>query len=178
VVHELRIPIQPILAVAELMESTLQKNEESVSSQYPPAATANLQEEIEIIVRNARRLYKLSEDILDIAKIENNSLILHKSLFDLKEDVIEPLIEDCKKQIEMDGREMKVTYLPRFNGNNNDNDNLNPKVYADKERIMQVMGNLLSNALKFTQNGAITITTEDNKNHLVVKVSSRHWLRY
>src|SRR5918992_1868719 len=149
--HELRTPIQPILGMAELIESTLQKK--SDASINP--------EEIEIIARNARRLLKLSEDILDIARIESNSLTLHKSLFSLK-DVIVLVVEDCRKQIQMDGRDVKILYPQP--------DDI--EVYADKERIMQVLGNLLSNALKFTKQGTITILPEqsNDKSQLIVKV--------
>jgi two-component system sensor histidine kinase VicK len=152
--HELRTPIQPILGMAELIESTLQEKRDA--SIKP--------EEIEMIARNARRLQKLSEDILDIARIESNSLTLHKSLFNLK-DVLTLLVEDCRKQIQMDGREVKVIYQQP-----NDDD---IEVYADKERIMQVLGNLLSNTLKFTKQGTISIhieQTNNDKNQLTVKV--------
>ncbi|HEX6282591.1 MAG TPA: HAMP domain-containing sensor histidine kinase [Nitrososphaera sp.] len=151
--HELRTPIQPILGMAEMIEFTLQKKKDA-SSIKP--------EEIEIIARNARRLQKLSEDILDIARIESNSLTLHKSLFNLK-DVLTLLVEDCRKQIQLDGRDVKIIHKKL--------DDI--EIYADKERIMQVLGNLLSNALKFTKQGTIVIHTEQSntdKSHLTVKV--------
>jgi two-component system sensor histidine kinase VicK len=152
--HELRTPIQPILGMAEMIESTLQqKKDASIRA-----------EEIEMIARNARRLQKLSEDILDIARIESNSLTLHKSLFNLK-DVLTLLVEDCKKQIQMDGREVKILYQQPHD----------IEVYADKERMIQVLGNLLSNALKFTKQGTITISMEQGSNDkdqlLTVKVT-------
>lgn len=154
--HELRTPIQPILGMAEMIESTLQKKKDA----------SIRAEEIEMIARNARRLQKLSEDILDIARIESNSLTLHKSLFNLK-DVLALLVEDCRKQIQMDGREVKIIHEKL--------DDI--EIYADKERIMQVLGNLLSNALKFTKHGTIVIHTEqsnnNDKSHLTVKVTDR-----
>ena len=154
--HELRTPIQPILGMAEMIESNLQEKRDGSSSPIKP-------EEIKMIARNARRLQRLSEDILDIARIESNSLTLHKSLFNLK-DVLTLLVDDCKKQIQTDGREVKVIHEQPID------DNI--ELYADKERIMQVLGNLLSNALKFTKQGTITIWTEqsDDKNQLTVKV--------
>ena len=157
--HELRTPIQPILGVAEMIESNLQERRDGSSPIKP--------EEIKMIARNARRLQRLSEDILDIARIESNSLTLHKSLFNLK-DVLTLLVQDCRKQIQMDCREVKVICQQP-----NDNDNKDIKVYADKERIMQVLGNLLSNALKFTKQGTITIRAEqsDDKSQLTVKVT-------
>jgi two-component system, OmpR family, sensor histidine kinase VicK len=150
--HELRTPIQPILGMAELIEGTLQKKRDSTIKP----------EEIEMIARNARRLQRLSEDILDIARIESNSLTLHKSLFNLK-DLLTLLVEDCRKQIQMDGRDVKIFYQQP--------DDI--KVYADKERIMQVLGNLLSNTLKFTKQGTIIIRSEqsDDKSQLTVKVT-------
>ena len=154
--HELRTPIQPILGMAEMIESNLQEKRD----------TSIKPEEIKMIARNARRLQKLSEDILDIARIESNSLTLHKSLFNLK-DVLTLLVQDCRKQIQMDGREVRVIYQQP----NDDDDDI--EVYADKERIMQVLGNLLSNALKFTMQGTITICTEqsNDKSQLTVKVT-------
>jgi signal transduction histidine kinase len=157
--HELRTPIQPILGIAEMIESNLQEKRDGSSSIKP--------EEIKMIARNARRLQRLSENILDIARIESNSLTLHKSLFNLK-DVLTLLVQDCRKQIQMDCREVKVIYQQP-----NDDDDDDIKVYADKERIMQVLGNLLSNALKFTKQGTITIRAEqsDDKSQLTVKVT-------
>jgi two-component system sensor histidine kinase VicK len=154
--HELRTPIQPILGMAELIESNLQEKRDGSSSIKP--------EQIEMIARNARRLLRLSEDILDIARIESNSLTLHKSLFNLK-DVLTLLVEDCRKQIQMDDREVQVIYQQP-----NDAD---IEVYADKERIMQVLGNLLNNTLKFTKQGTITILAEqsNDKSELTVKVT-------
>ena len=142
--HELRTPIQPILGMAELIESTLQEKKDA-SSIKP--------EEIKMIARNARRLQKLSEEILEIARIDSNSLTLHKSLFNPNE-VLTLLIEDCKKQIQMDGREVKIIHEQLHD----------IEIYGDKERIMQVLGNLLSNALKFTKEGTITIRTEQSNN--------------
>jgi signal transduction histidine kinase len=144
--HELRTPIQPILGMAEIIESTLQKKSDAPIKP----------EEIEMIARNARRLQKLSEEILEIARIESNSLTLHKSLFNLK-DVLILLVQDCRQQIQMDGREVKVIYQQL-----SDYDDI--EVYADKDRIMQVLGNLLSNALKFTKQRTITIETEQSGN--------------
>jgi two-component system, OmpR family, sensor histidine kinase VicK len=152
--HELRTPIQPILGMAELIESTLQKKKDA--SIKP--------EEIKLIARNARRLQRLSEDILDIARIESNSLTLHKSLFNLR-GVLTLLVQDCRKQIQMDGREVKIIHKQP--------DDI--EVYADKERIMQVLGNLLSNALKFTKQGTIAISTGQSSNDkgqlLTVKIT-------
>jgi two-component system, OmpR family, sensor histidine kinase VicK len=81
--------------------------------------------------------------------------------------VLTMLVEDCTKQIKMDGREERVIYQRP------DDDDDDIEIYADKERIMQVLGNLLINALKFTKQGVITILTEhtNDKSQLIVKVT-------
>jgi signal transduction histidine kinase len=78
--------------------------------------------------------------------------------------VLTLLVQDCRKQIQTDCREVKVICQQP-------NDDI--KVYADKERIMQALGNLLSNALKFTKQETFTICTEqsDDKSQLTAKVT-------
>jgi len=104
-------------------------------------------------------LYKLSEDILDIARIESNSLTLNKSTFHLG-DMLEVLVKDCRRQIEMDGRHVNVILKPS-----------DVEICADKGRIMQVLGNLLSNALKFTEHGAIILVVKADRNRVLITVS-------
>jgi signal transduction histidine kinase len=151
--HELRTPIQPILGLAEVLSSKRGRIE-----QY--------NELIDAIIRNAKRLQRLTEDILDVTKIESNSLTLNKQQFNLN-DVISNVVQDYPKQIE--------------NGNNsNSNVKLSYKpedklvvVEADKARIVQVISNLLSNAVKFTKvkGCTITITTEKKQNQeIIVKI--------
>jgi len=126
-------------------------------------------EQVSSIIRNAKRLKRLASDILDITKIESQSLKLNKERFNIN-DVIVSSISDIKVQITSSNPEQL--------------DNLhiiyNPKdifIFADKNRITQVMFNLLSNSLKFTENGSITINvlTEKDKikdiDYVVVNIS-------
>jgi len=155
--HELRTPIQPILGAAELMEFEFQNGSEKVEVS---------KEDVEIIIRNAGRLGRLSSDILELARIESSGLNLHKSHFNIREIISKALI-DARGQIQAE--------------NNNDDSSSNidlhyePRdiaIYADKDRISQVVYNLLSNALKFTKRengGDIYLTTEkDNNNKSVI----------
>jgi signal transduction histidine kinase len=139
--HELRTPIQPILALAQVLRSRKEKNNKG----------KEIEEEISLldaVIRNAKRLQRLAEDILDVTKIESHSLILHKERFNLNE-VISNIIQDIRNQISNG----KVKLLYEF-----DKDLL--FVEADKERISQVISNLLSNAVKFTKEGTISIVVE------------------
>ncbi len=138
--HELRTPIMPILGDAIFLEKQFDagKNEVKVD-----------REQVSSIIRNAKRLKRLASDILDITKIESHSLKLNKETFNIR-DVIVSSISDIKVQITSSNPEQL----------NNLHILYNPKdifVFADKNRITQVMFNLLSNSLKFTENGNITI---------------------
>ncbi len=121
--HELRTPIQPILGAINILRN--------------PVSSSREKELVEIISRNARRLKKLSEDILDVAKIESNSLTLIKENFTFKEIIID-IIRDYQNCTDI--KDIKITYeIP---------DTL--VVFGDKSRISQVISNLISNSIKFS----------------------------
>ena len=141
--HELRTPIQPILGLSEVVLSNTKDIEQ-----------AKL---LQVVSRNAKRLQRLTEDILDVTKIESQSLNLNKEQFNLN-DVIANAIDDIMTN--------KVS-LRAKNGNNNNAIKLLYKpqdvfVYADKARISQVIHNLLDNAVKSTKDkeGTITVMVE------------------
>ena len=141
--HELQTPLQSILGMSELLEYTLEGHEKgSVNAQ-----------DVRLIARNARRLDRLMQDILDIARIESGSLQIRKSQFNLK-DIILPLVEDFRKQIDSlrpEDKNVKII-VSQLEGD--------ITLYADRERITQVVSNLLTNALKFTDSGTISIKAE------------------
>jgi signal transduction histidine kinase len=143
--HELRTPIQPILGLAEVLSSKRGRIE-----QY--------NELIDAIIRNAKRLQRLTEDILDVTKIESNSLTLNKQQFNLN-DMITSAINDIIVKKDFNSENVKILYEPN-NNNKQDNNNNNIFVQADRSRLTQVISNLLSNAVKFTKKGTIRVTTQ------------------
>jgi two-component system, OmpR family, sensor histidine kinase VicK len=148
--HELRTPIQPILSLSQVLQSKINDPTQ--------------RELLDTIVRNARRLQRLTEDVLDVTKIESHSLNLNRERFNLS-DVISSTIDDIKNQIEKcsDGK-LKLFY---------ENDIQGIFVEADKQRLIQVLSNLLNNAIKFTEEGNIYIDTEvDDKSSGVGKSHS------
>jgi signal transduction histidine kinase len=147
--HELRTPIQPILTLTDALRSKIKDTEKN--------------EILDVILRNARRLQRLTEDILDVTKIESRTLELHRERFNLK-DILSNLIQDYRSQIEKkDNNEqnLKILYEP-----GNDNVSIN----ADKVRITQVISNLINNSVKFTKLGKISITSKKNYSHVIVSV--------
>jgi signal transduction histidine kinase len=144
VAHELRTPIQPILGLSEVLRSR------KVSDMGLNIAD---DEFLSIIIRNAKRLQQLSADILDIAKIEGHTLILKKEQFDVNE-IISDAVVDYRNQIEKDGKngnEWNLLYK---------NSGQDICIEADKGRITQVISNLVSNAVKFTKVGTVTVSAE------------------
>jgi two-component system sensor histidine kinase VicK len=133
--HELRTPIQPILSLSQTLQSNISNNTKQ-------------QELLDVIVRNAKRLRLLTENILDASKIESHSLNLNKVLVNLNEIIINT-IADCRRQIK-DANTQKLVFEPTED----------VLIYADRERLLQVFANLLNNAIKFTKDGIITITAE------------------
>jgi two-component system, OmpR family, sensor histidine kinase VicK len=142
--HELRTPIQPILGLAEVLSSKTGRIE-----QY--------NELIDAIIRNAKRLQRLTEDILDVTKIESNSLILNKQQFNLN-DIITNTINDIIVKKDFNSENVKILYEPSNNIQDKNNNII--LVQADRSRLTQVISNLLSNAVKFTKKGTIRVTTQ------------------
>jgi two-component system sensor histidine kinase VicK len=145
--HELRTPVQPILGLSEIV---LQNTKDVEQAKL-----------LEVINRNAKRLQRLTEDILDVTKIESQSLNLNKEQFNLN-DVITSAIDDITTNKIISSSYPK-TKNPIINLKCNSQDIF---VYADKGRISQVISNLLNNAVKFTKDkeGIITVAIE-KKDH-------------
>ena len=135
--HELRTPIQPILGLSDIVHSKVNGEE---------------QEYMNIIMRNARRLQRLTQNILDVTKIEGHSLNLHKELFDLN-DLISSIFLEYTNRIEKTeaGKDVKLIHMRSKEA---------IVVEADIERLNQVISNLLSNAIKFTEEGTIIISEQ------------------
>jgi two-component system sensor histidine kinase VicK len=142
--HELRTPIVPILNLSELLYSNVLLHSNVKGRQEEQK---EMLEMLEIILRNANRLHQLTEDVLDATRIESHTLKLRKERFNLN-DAILNVLEDYREQIA--NGNVKVMYEP---GNNN------ILVEADRRRLSQVTSNLLSNALKFTKEGTVTVIT-------------------
>jgi signal transduction histidine kinase len=150
--HELRTPIMPILGDAEFIENQFNGVKNTVEVE---------KEEVASIIRNAKRLDQLASDILDVTKIESNSLRLNKEEFNLNE-IITLVVKEIRNLIaNNDAGPENVTI------------HYNPKdifVVADKGRLTQVLFNLLGNAVKFTEKGNIFVDVEEKADQLVVNI--------
>jgi len=138
--HELRTPAQAIIGYSEMLKVCPEKRE-----QYDEA-----------ISRNAARLYSLVTDMLDVARIESQTLKLDKTNFDLNQK-IENVILDTKQQMDADAnKKVRIKFEPK--------DSI--QVRGDKTRIFQVFSNLLNNAVKFTDDGMIVVNAQKSTEKL------------
>jgi signal transduction histidine kinase len=158
--HELRTPIVPIITLCELLYTKI-KNENKIQMNQSKD-NMKKQEFLQVILRNAYRLYQLTQDILDVTKIESQILRLNKELIQLNE-IIENIVNDYKdnanrKRYDSD-KEIGIIYEP-----------IKDTIFVnvDKARIVQVLSNLLGNALKFTKEGNIFISAKKIKEEQVI----------
>jgi signal transduction histidine kinase len=150
--HELRTPTQAILGYSELLQN---------------ASGEQAAHMLKSLTRNAYRLQALITDILDVARIEAGTLILERDSLNLT-DLITTAIVDAENQVNISGKRIEIAYSHKQLQQSQEKKDL--IVLADKDRILQVLSNLLGNALKFTKEGRITITTDNEDNQVVVKV--------
>jgi signal transduction histidine kinase len=144
--HELRTPIQPILGLTQFLLSKSKNIKDH--------------ELLDVVVRNAKRLLRLTDEILDVTKIESHSLKLSKEQFNLN-DVIKNAINDIATNKE-ESNNLKLLFQSEED----------IFIEADRTRLTQVISNLLSNAVKFTkeEGGTITITAEKKDTQVIVKI--------
>ena len=148
--HELRNPIQPILSLSEIIRGSEVDEEKK--------------EILDVVVRNAKRLRQLTEDVLDVTRIESNSLQLNKEEVDL-EDLALHVIHDYEISTQS---KIKLVF-----SSDDDTERESGKdtakigtISADKHRIQQVLSNLINNAVKYTSEGGIVsikIRTDSSK---------------
>ena len=144
--HELRTPIQPILSLSALLR--------------PKIRDVHQQELLDVIIRNAKRLLRLTEAILDVTKIESQSLTLKKERFDLNDVIINVMDDISLSTGFLNNENITLSYEPQH-----------IILEADKGRIIQVISNLLGNAIKFTKEGTISVTSEIKDSEVFVSIS-------
>ncbi len=165
--HELRNPIQPILGMSQIIKARItQKDEKELNAD-------EVCRFLDIIIRNARSLHRLTDDVLDTSRIESNSLYLNKETFNLKE-LIQVLVDDhiiqnniAKKNDNKYYRNIKLSILSPLTEEEEEEEEQNADLFlikADRGRISQVISNLLSNGLKFTNERDTIYVNLEQKN--------------
>lgn len=137
--HELRTPVLPIILSAEGLAEEI--------------GTAN--NKIEIILRNAKRINKLTNDILDVSRIKSNTFRLQKERIALKKLVEESIQDVLFKMAESKNQNLKIAFESKLPEGKDE-------IVADRGRLNQVLANLLDNAVNFTDQGTITVSLQQH----------------
>lgn len=146
--HELRTPLNGIIGIAESLKSL------DVASK-----PEELKKNISLIITSGRRLAGLVDSILDFSKLKSHTLNLKKKPIDLYS------LADVVLRISlhaMAGKNIKLI---------NDVDKDLPSVYADEDRLQQILHNLIGNAIKFTEEGSIKLAAEVKDNMVEICIS-------
>ena len=175
--HELRTPIQPILGLAETLQHATNRAEQKRL--------------LKVIAKNAQRLERLAEDILDVARVESSrGLILSKEKTDLYR-LVNTVANDFRRGLNNNNAIIVSTVYDNEEQDNGSTIIKNESekkrqhcqffVQADPGRLTQVISNLLSNAIKFSQDsnsgkimikiGTLSTPNADNKKGKIVGVS-------
>ena len=166
--HELRTPAQSVLGYAELMREDMMDKQDAS------------RESINAIHRNAKRLQRLTNNILDVSRIESQTLNLDKEVFDLN-DLLSKIVRDYENRAPKDDRNLNnktrcALHLSYSRSRNNSSELI---VEGDRDRINQAVSNLINNAIEFTskKGGTISVTAEkrnvsskDNQAEVIVNV--------
>lgn len=155
--HELRNPVQPIIGFSELLYSKIENQEH--------------RRLLDEVILNARRLERLARVMLDVTRIENNSLILTKETVDTAK-VVKDIVDSYNQNLREKNAVNKSKNLEELMIIQNGVKDL--EVTLDKVRITQVICNILDNALSFSHEGKIKVVLKKEKrnrqNFLLVRV--------
>lgn len=136
--HEIRSPMNGIISVGEMLEKSNLDNEQN--------------QLVTIINQSAETLLTILDDVLDLSKIEAGKLQINNHPFDLRS-----VLTGVANLLEQGFKQKKVSLSVDLA------DDLPESVIGDSNRIRQIMYNLLSNALKFTENGSVQLTATTEK---------------
>ena len=143
--HEIRTPLTSVLATGELLEETV--------------TSAEGTRLIGIMRRAGTRLLRLVDDILDFSRVESGQATLQHEVIDLG-DLVEEVVAPLRPRAAAKGLDLECTLAPGL-----------PPVLGDPVRLGQVIGNLLGNAVKFTESGSVRLDVRADGDGLVIRVA-------
>jgi len=144
--HEIRTPMNGIIGFGELMKSEIEHG--SKLSKY-----------LDVIISSGNQLLNIINDILEISRIETGQVQLTARHFSLNKLL----------------NELKLFFTPAANRQHSSlnvlmNDEKEVSIFGDEPKLKQILTNLINNAIKFTQNGTITVEVLETTKHLTIAV--------
>jgi PAS domain S-box-containing protein len=145
VAHELKSPVTPIKGYLDLIISDKNTSEQTKSW-------------AKVSLRNAERLLKLVNDILDVSRLDTDTMRFEMEKLDITQ-ILNEISEDMRPAVE--SKKIKfITKIPKDL----------PNIIGDKYRLSQVFKNLFTNAVKFTDNGSITLDAKKKNDHILISI--------
>ncbi|MBZ9621502.1 GAF domain-containing sensor histidine kinase [Clostridium sp. FP2] len=160
--HELRTPLTSIIGFAEMVKRKFEGvivEQLDLENDKNKIAVIKIKRDINIILSEGDRLSCLINDLLDISRMEAGKISLNMREIDIEEIINQvitltnPIIREKSVQVILNIRESL------------------PKIMADKDKLLQVIINLISNAIKFTQQGCIVCTARAVEENVIVSIS-------
>jgi len=149
--HELRNPLNLILGFSRLMARSPER--------YGALLPEPYRDDVEAIYRNSQHIVSLVDDILDLAQIEAQRMNLVKDQIDLEKDVVEKAADIIRPLAQRKGLFLRLDLCGEL-----------PLIIADAVRLRQALLNLLTNAVRLTEEGGILVRTAAGAGHVRVSV--------
>jgi PAS domain S-box-containing protein len=144
--HELRTPLHGLIATLDMLRAG-------------GASTEDFQHQLSIARSSARALLKIANDVLDVTRIKSNLFTLEKKRFSMN-TILREVVEEASARAASLGLSMSSQVV----------DTLPPSFVGDPGRLKQILGNLVSNALKFTASGGVTLRVQYDGQLCIVDV--------
>ncbi|MEO5358479.1 MAG: response regulator [Nitrospirae bacterium YQR-1] len=160
--HELRTPLTSILGFTEIIQERLQ---EQIFPNLPgdskkmQKSTKLINDNLNIIIGEGVRLTSLINDVLDIAKMEAGKVEWKKETISIN-DIIARASLATQSLFTKSGLKFEVNIQPDL-----------PKIIGDADRLVQVVINLISNAVKFTTEGSVTCRAVQTNSEIIISIT-------
>ncbi|EST54081.1 histidine kinase [Brevibacillus panacihumi W25] len=145
--HELRTPLTAVQGFLEALQDGLVEEEEARQKYYA------------VMYSETMQINRLVDDLMDLMKLENNEVTLAKFPVDVKE-LLGKIAFSFHPEAEEKGIRMEVDVPDEL-----------PKIYADRDRVAQIIKNLVKNALKFTEEGEIRLSATAEEQYVRIRVT-------
>lgn len=162
--HELRNPLMPIIASIENLKDDMDELLVTAAHQKRAQIKESLDSSLGIILRNSVRLLQLSEDILQVSKIESGTFKLNIEPVDMT-SLVDQVLADVKKKYT--GQKTDVRYLFESDLGKNIGGSV---LFCDRSKITQALFNLLDNASKFTSEGDIEVRATYLNHEILIEI--------
>ncbi len=159
--HELRTPLTSVLGFAKIIRKRLEEKIFPLVDKSDPKtekAISQVVENLKVVVSEGERLTHLINDVLDLAKIEAGKMEWSRDEVSVPE-IMERAISATTSLFEQKPIELKKNIAAGL-----------PQIIGDRDKLIQVIINLISNAVKFTDEGTVTCTAGLEKDEVVVSI--------